>query len=224
MVQKVIIIGGLGSGSVIAEAIKDANKKGHNNLYVEGFLNDKSVAGEILDGTPSLGIHTRENISKYYNEGYKFIFSLHRIGGEHRMIQLFYDLGLTPEMLVSFVHPTAYVAGNVKIDPGVVIMPYVMISSAAHISLNTLIMTGATVGHNTTTGEFSHIASQAVVGAYINMGRGSNVGLNATVLEYLNIGEFSVIGMGSVLTKNVPDNEIWVGNPAHFLKTAERNQ
>ena len=221
MTQKVIIIGGIGSGTVIAEAIKDANLRGYNEISVEGFLNDRAEAGTMLDGTPSLGIHTHESIKDFYSRGYKFIYSLHRIGGERRMIQLFEELGLKPEMLATFVHPTAYVAGNVQIDPGVVIMPYVMISSAAHISLNTLIMTGATVGHNTTTGEFSHIASQAVVGAYIKMGKGSNVGLNATVLEYKTIGQFSVVGMGSVLTKNVPDNEIWVGNPAHFLRVAE---
>lgn len=219
--QKIIIIGGKGSGTVIAEAIKDANLRGNTELTVEGFLNDKASQGTILDGTPVLGLHTRENILKYYQEGYKFIFSLHRIGGEEKMINLFKELGLESEMLVSFVHPTAYVAPNVKIENGVVIMPYVMISSAAHISLNTLIMTGATIGHNTITGQFSHIASQAVVGAYINMGRGSNVGLNATVLEYKTIGEFSVIGMGSVLTKDVPDREIWVGNPARFLRKAE---
>jgi len=221
MTQKIIIIGGKGSGTVIAEAIKDANKRGNEDLKVEGFLHDVDDPGTIIDGTPVLGMHTKETIADYYAKGFKFIFSLHRIGGEEKMIKLFNDLGLKPEMLVSFVHPTAYVAGNVVIDPGVVIMPYVMISSAAHISLNTLIMTGATVGHNTTTGLFSHIASQAVVGAYIKMGRGSNVGLNATVLEYKTIGEFSVIGMGSVLTKDVPDREIWVGNPAKFLRKAE---
>ena len=53
------------------------------------------------------------------------------------------------------------------------------------------------------------------------MGQGSNVGLNATVLEYKSIGEFGVVGMGSVLTKDVPNREIWVGNPAHFLRKAE---
>lgn len=221
MSQKVLIIGGVGSGSVIAEAIKDANKKGDNRLEVVGFLNDKANAGDILDGTPVIGKHTKENIAKYYAEGYKFLYSLHRIGGEEHMINLFNDLGLKEEMLETFIHPTAYVAPNVIVDPGCVIMPYVMISSAAHISLNTLIMTGATVGHNTTTGLFSHIASQAVVGAYITMGKGSNVGLNATVLEYKTIGEYSVVGMGSVLTKNVPDREIWVGNPAKFLRVAE---
>lgn len=221
MEQKIIIIGGKGSGTVIAEAIKDAIKRGYNNYIVEGFLNDTGNVGEFLDGTVVLGRHSKETIQKFYAKGYKFIFSLHRIGGEEKMISLFYELGLTPNMLVSFVHPTAYVAPNVEIEAGVVVMPYVMISSAAHISLNTLIMTGATIGHNTCTGQFSHIASQAVVGAYISLGKGSNVGLNATVLEYLSIGDYSVVGMGSVQTKNMPDRQIWVGNPSRFLRVSE---
>lgn len=210
MRQKVIIIGGRGSGTVIAEAIKDANQRGNNTIEVVGFLNEIGDKGTIIDNTPVLGKHSKETILDYYNEGYKFIYSLHRIGGEEKMISLFEELGLKPEMLVKFVHPTAYVAPNVVVENGSVIMPYAMISSCAHISFNTLIMSGATIGHNTITGPFSHIASQAVVGAYIKMGKGSNVGLNATVLEYLSIGDYSVLGMGSVLTKNMQDREIWV--------------
>lgn len=221
MLQKIIIIGGKGSGTVISEAIKDACLKGYNKFEVAGFLNDTGEKGTSLDGTLVLGKHTKETIKLYSDLGYKFIFSLHRIGGEEKMITLFNDLGLSKEMLATFVHPTAYVAPNVIIEEGCVVMPYVMISSAAQLSMNTLVMTGATIGHNTKTGAFCHIASQAVVGAYINMGIGSNVGLNATVLEYVSIGEFSVVGMGSVQTKSIPDREIWVGNPARFLRVSE---
>jgi len=31
------------------------------------------------------------------------------------------------------------------------------------------------------------------------------------------IGEGALIGAGSVVTKNVPDGEVWVGNPASIL-------
>ncbi len=30
-----------------------------------------------------------------------------------------------------------------------------------------------------------------------------------------------MIGAGSVVTKNVPANELWVGNPARFVKKLE---
>lgn len=32
------------------------------------------------------------------------------------------------------------------------------------------------------------------------------------------VGENSVLGLGSVLTKNIPDNEVWLGNPAKKVK------
>jgi len=41
------------------------------------------------------------------------------------------------------------------------------------------------------------------------------IGVNALILSGCKyIGKHSVIGAGSVVTKNVPDFEIWVGNPA----------
>lgn len=48
--------------------------------------------------------------------------------------------------------------------------------------------------------------------------RGASVGANATILGGISIGLKSMIGAGSVVTKNVPDNELWIGNPAKFIK------
>jgi maltose O-acetyltransferase len=45
------------------------------------------------------------------------------------------------------------------------------------------------------------------------------IGMNACILPGVEIGENSIIGSGSVVTKNVPANEIWVGNPARYIKT-----
>jgi len=44
------------------------------------------------------------------------------------------------------------------------------------------------------------------------------IGAHTTILKGVHIGENSIIGAGSVVTKNVPANEIWAGNPAKFLK------
>lgn len=47
---------------------------------------------------------------------------------------------------------------------------------------------------------------------------GASIGANSTILPGVIIGENALIGAGSVVTKDIPANEIWVGNPAHFLK------
>lgn len=47
------------------------------------------------------------------------------------------------------------------------------------------------------------------------------IGANVTVLPHVRIGKRAIIGAGSVVTKDIPAGEVWVGNPARFLKRAE---
>lgn len=44
--------------------------------------------------------------------------------------------------------------------------------------------------------------------------KGASIGANATIIAGISIGEYAFIGAGSVLTKNVPANTLWYGNPA----------
>jgi UDP-2-acetamido-3-amino-2,3-dideoxy-glucuronate N-acetyltransferase len=44
--------------------------------------------------------------------------------------------------------------------------------------------------------------------------RGASLGANTTIVAGVIIGEFALIGAGSVVTKNIPNNTLWVGNPA----------
>jgi UDP-2-acetamido-3-amino-2,3-dideoxy-glucuronate N-acetyltransferase len=44
--------------------------------------------------------------------------------------------------------------------------------------------------------------------------RGASIGANATILCGVTIGEHAIVGAGAVVTKDVPQNTIVVGNPA----------
>lgn len=46
------------------------------------------------------------------------------------------------------------------------------------------------------------------------------IGANTMVLKGVSIGSRSVIGAGSVVTKSIPEDQIWAGNPACFIKMA----
>lgn len=48
--------------------------------------------------------------------------------------------------------------------------------------------------------------------------KGASIGANATILCGITIGENVMIGAGSVVTKSIPDGEVWYGNPAKFAK------
>lgn len=44
------------------------------------------------------------------------------------------------------------------------------------------------------------------------------IGAHTTILKGVTIGSNAIIGACSVITKDIPANEIWAGNPARFIK------
>lgn len=44
------------------------------------------------------------------------------------------------------------------------------------------------------------------------------IGAKCIILKGVTIGENSIVGAGSVVTKAIPDNQIWAGNPAKFIR------
>lgn len=53
----------------------------------------------------------------------------------------------------------------------------------------------------------------------ITVKKGASIGANATILPGVTIGERAMIGAGAVVTKDVPDYTIVVGNPAQVIRT-----
>lgn len=46
--------------------------------------------------------------------------------------------------------------------------------------------------------------------------RGASIGANATIVAGVTVGAYSLIGAGSVVTKDIPPNTVWYGNPARM--------
>lgn len=220
MSKKILILGGEGNGGVIANAIADANRRGDNEWVVEGYLNDGYPVGTIIDSFPVVG-SIKGDLQKYIELDYYFIIAIMKLDGVEERIKLIENLGIPDEKLATFIHPTAYVAPNVKLGAGCVIMPMVAISSNTILKRGCIAMVCSTIGHDDVIGEYTHIAAQACVGAFLKVGKGVHIGLNSTIRENITIGDYATLGMGAVLTKNIGDKEIWAGLPAKFLRMAE---
>ncbi len=59
----------------------------------------------------------------------------------------------------------------------------------------------------------THVTSAPIV-----VKKGAFIGANSIILKGTVIGEKSIIGAGSVVTGNIPDGEVWGGNPVRFIK------
>jgi len=58
------------------------------------------------------------------------------------------------------------------------------------------------------------IREQKQIGKGIFIGQDVWVGASAIILDGVSIGDGAVIGAGSIVTHDIPDYEIWAGNPA----------
>lgn len=47
---------------------------------------------------------------------------------------------------------------------------------------------------------------------------GASLGAGSVIMCGLTIGKNAMIGAGSVVTKSIPPNQLWLGNPARFIK------
>lgn len=81
---------------------------------------------------------------------------------------------------------------------------------------------GVFIGHNTTIATLNHNFNpklRANINPYpVKICKNVWIGSDCTILPDVEIGEGSIIGAGSVVTKSVPKNCIYAGNPAKFIK------
>lgn len=216
--KKVLILGGQGNASVIANAIMDANRRGANEYQFAGYINDRDNVGEI-EGYPVKG--GLEDIPRFIDDGYYFLNTIYKIDGQRERIQLFDSLNIPDERLAVFVHPTAYIAANVEFGPGSVVMPNAIISTGVKLGKCARVMIGAIISHNSTIGAHTFVAAGSCSGSNLRVGEGVHISMNCTIREFLTIGNYSTLAMGSVLLKEMGELEIWAGNPAKLLRNAQ---
>lgn len=63
--------------------------------------------------------------------------------------------------------------------------------------------------------------NRGVVPKPVIIKQGAFIGAHSIILKGVTVGVKSIVGAGSVVTKNIPDGEIWAGNPAKFIRTIE---
>ena len=52
--------------------------------------------------------------------------------------------------------------------------------------------------------------------------QGCSIGAASVILGGITIGQNSMIAAGSIVTKNVPSDELWMGSPAKFIRKIEK--
>jgi len=126
----------------------------------------------------------------------------------------------------SHIMSNCEIGDNCNIGQNVVISPEVVLGKNVKIQNNVSIYTGVTCGDDVFLGPscvFTNVTNPRSGvnrrGQYskTHVGTGASIGANATIVCGHDIGQFAFIGAGAVVTKNVPDYALLVGNPARQI-------
>ena len=106
------------------------------------------------------------------------------------------------------------------IDYGCRIGNRVKIHTNVYIAQYTVIEDDVFIAPGTTFANDKYPVSAHLEGPHIK--RGARIGVNVTVLPGVVIGEQALVGAGSVVTRNVPDGVVVIGNPARLFQKQEK--
>lgn len=133
------------------------------------------------------------------------------------------DENINPTSGFHHTHLCAAEHGSIIIGNNVG-MSHVNITSHNHIEIQDDVMLGSGVKiwdtdfHSLDYETRIHKGDTGARTAPIMIKKGAFIGACAMILKGVTIGEYAVIGAGAVVTKDVPCNEVWAGNPAKFIR------
>lgn len=128
------------------------------------------------------------------------------------------------------VYKTAVIGENVSIGMFTEVGPDVRIGENTRIGKGCFIPKGVDIGRNCFIGPHCCFTNDmyppspkeewlsTVISDY------AAIGANCTILPGIKIGKGALVGAGSVVTKSIPDSEVWCGVPAKRIRTKRRNR
>jgi sugar O-acyltransferase (sialic acid O-acetyltransferase NeuD family) len=203
--KQLIIIGAGGLGrEMLAWTRQSANGdwevKGFldDNLQaLDGFVKDLPVLGRIEDYVPK-----KDDV---------FACAMGNVEFKRRCVEQILARG---GKFISIIHPTAIGGENAVLGQGVILGPYVVVTSDVRLGDFVTINMHSTVGHDVVIGRWTQLHCHVDVTGGVVLGESVTVGSHASILPGVKAGKGSTIGAGAVVMRDVPAGATVFGVPA----------
>lgn len=201
-----------------------------NSMYLYGASGHAKVIIDILNskGIEILGLFDdNPNIKSLLNYTVFGNFSQSTLKNSSLIITI--GINATRQKIVSSlpsdidygvaIDTSALMSVYARIGCGTVVMQGAVIQSSTVIGRHCIINTQASVDHDCVIEDYVHISPNSCLCGGVSIGEGTQVGAGSIIIPGIKVGKWSLIAAGSVVMKNIPDNVLVLGNPAHVIKS-----
>jgi UDP-perosamine 4-acetyltransferase len=207
--KKIVLLGGGGHCKVVLDVLE---MSGEYQVYGITDLPER-LGVSVLQGYKITHLDS-DLASLYSHVRDAFVSHGENLWLRRQLFDLAKGIGYRFPVLIS---PYARVSGHAQLSEGTLVMHHATVNASSSIGSNVIVNTGATVEHDCLIGAHSHIAPGVVLCGGVGVGQMTLVGANSVVIPGISVGHNVVIGAGSVVTRNVPDNVLALGNPARIV-------
>jgi sugar O-acyltransferase (sialic acid O-acetyltransferase NeuD family) len=205
MSRQWIILGGGGHAAVVVDTLRRLGQEplGYTDPADDsGFGIDLRRLGddEVVDDYAPSDVYLANGLG-----------SVSRTGRRAELYRRFAERGYR---FGPIVHPSAIVAGSVRLADGAQVMAGGVLQANCRIGANALVNTSASIDHDCVIEDDVHIAPGATLSGDVIVERGAHVGVGATVIQGCRIGRNATVGAGAVVVHDVAHGDTVMGIPA----------
>jgi sugar O-acyltransferase (sialic acid O-acetyltransferase NeuD family) len=216
-VEDLLIIGAGGFARETAAAVAAVNAV-RPTWRLLGFLDDDPLLhGREFEGVRVLGA---TDLAGRLPEA-RVVICVGNPRGYRARARLVDRLGLPESRYATVIHPSAQIAESCVVGPGSVILAHATMTVGVEVGAHVAVMPQVVLTHDVVVADYATLASGVLLGGGARIGRGAYLGAGALIREQVAVGAWAQVGMGSVVLRDVPAAEVWVGSPARYLRPAE---
>ena len=216
--QKLVLLGIGANNSDVLDAVRELNRV-EPTFDLLGYLSgDGNPSPREPSGIECLGDFSE---ARRMPEDVKFIGLSGGVGSYWRLSDFFDSLELSLDRFASVVHPMAYVSPQSTVGCGSIVCAGCAVGPDVKIGNWVCLLQNVTLGHDCQIDDCAWVTAGATFSGRVHVGRNCYIGTNSTIVNGVSIGDQSLIGAGALILRDVPEREVWVGNPGRRLETLD---
>jgi sugar O-acyltransferase (sialic acid O-acetyltransferase NeuD family) len=202
---EIIIVGAGGQGR---EALDICSASGRN---VIAFCEEGPPKNKKVKGLPVWNI---DDLPASNTDDYEVVLAVGSPGLKRRLSRK-----ITGFSFATLVHPSAIIAGNVRVNEGTIICAGAVLTTDIEIARHVTVNVASTISHDCVIEDYVTCSPNCSLSGNVTLEEGCFVGVGATVIEKVRVGRGTVVAAGAVVINDVPEGVLVAGIPAQVEKT-----